>query len=206
MWSAESGVDTTAPEIVVARAFFESGKISVLAGTKNAYPGYEAELASLLRSPQNTEPASLLYFDPPRTPQSVYGTYYWRVMAVDKSPDVWRITVCSWINGLTTADADHYVTDTSMNLIPTAAWVELRSPSGAAAERTSAGSGPERFPSTDVFRGWSVTNANLSADQRFVDQCSALSDNPVPADLRSATPRTFDKPLPALPPVPGWPS
>ncbi|WP_460723109.1 hypothetical protein [Nocardia heshunensis] len=206
VWSASDGFALTSPEVVVARAFFESWDISMQAGTGAAYPGYEAKLSSLIRSPDNTMPASLFYYDSPKQMVTAYGTYYWRVMDVEPKNDVRRITVCSWDNGLSYPKGDRYTTsDGAASLIPRADWIELRVPTNAGAQQTSVGAGPARYPSTDVFGGWSF-NAVGRADQQFVDRCSASPENPVPAELRTTTPQTLDQPLPALPPVPGWPA
>ncbi|MGW4247214.1 hypothetical protein [Nocardia sp. NPDC004722] len=205
VWSASDGVELTSPEVVVARAFFESWDISMQVGTSAAYPGYEAKLSSLIRSPDNTLPASLFYYDSPKRVVSAYGTYYWRVMEVERKGEVRRITACSWDNALSYPKDDRYTTsDGAASLITRADWIELRVPTNAGAQQTSVGEGPARYPSTDVFGAWSF-NAVGRADQQFVDRCSALPDNPVPADLRPTTPRTLDQPLPALPPIPGWP-
>jgi hypothetical protein len=204
VWSAEPEIDLVSPELIVARAFFESLDITMQTGTNTAYPGFKERLP---HSPFKSDYHFEWDFDPPRSAQPMYGTLYWRALEVKQEPDAVRVTACEWQNALAFPDGDKYAQDLpAVAMPPRAEWVELRPPSAGVNERTSEGTGPGRYPTTDVFGGWTIKDASLVSDKHYHDQCSATPDNPVPTELRGNTPKTFDKPLPALPPVPGWPN
>lgn len=58
----------------------------------------------------------------------------------------------------------------------------------------------------DVFKGWSVEESlPFTSSDSDLRACMDPANNPVPPEDRHDEELTLDRPLPALPPIPGWP-
>ena len=167
----------------------------MLTDPHSGYPGYEDAVARLRMPFEYTEP------------YVVYGTQYMYLLRVDQpAPGEFHAVLCSWQHGLAIEKGDRYVGPGPV--VPVfASTVDLRAPADAGSERTSAGEGPARYPSNNVFGAWVVVAADLVADD-FADTelCRSLPDNPVPPELLANPDGRYAQPLPSLPPFPGWPA
>lgn len=195
-WTAQKGLDLTSPPAVVTRAFMESMDITMLSNMRGGYQGYD----------RVTRHLDDLHFATNFPQSPVSGTWYQHLLKLERDDRGWHAIVCTWENGLTYHDGPSFETNSGSGALEArASSIDLQPPPLDKPQRTNSGGGPARYPSNDVFENWSVPSADLAAPVEYRQQCQALVDNPVPAELRTTTPQTFDHPLPSLPPTPGWP-
>lgn len=195
-WTATPGINLQSPPAIVTRAFIESMSITMQSNMQGGYPGYYNKIDRLKD----------LHFGTNYPLTEVSGTYYQRLLKLDHTGDAWHAVVCTWENGITYRVGDAYETNNGAGaLLVNATSIDLLPPASTEPQTVSSGQGTARFPTNDVFGGWTVPSAKLVAGSDEKRECQALPDNPVPPNLQSTTSQRFDHPLPSLPPTPGWP-
>ncbi|MEC3914415.1 hypothetical protein [Nocardia sp. CDC160] len=233
-WSAEHGINLTSDASIIARAYMESAFISYRTDptgnpwptpNKFSYPGYEHASPERGSSNMRLDGMSMALYEPADT--RTVGTFYAQLLELtsDTNPQTWHATMCVWVDGLD-VKSDHPGDDpfgdryrpfvnvgSGDNFTGTGRTVRLtmQPPSTGRPTRNSAGEGPARYPSNDVFGDWKVTDAKMTdSGTDFPGEpnlCADRPDNPVPTALRARDSRkSSDTPAPTLDPYPGWPA
>ncbi|WP_207840163.1 hypothetical protein [Williamsia soli] len=192
-------IDLTSPAAVVTRAFMESFWITMLSRMEGGYPGYSRVIETLPKYDFRWTNAENQQED---------GTVYFRLLRLARTPvGGWESVVCMHLDAATTyqVGAKYVSSDASQETID-ATTIVWRPPVPPGPQRTSAGYGPASYPVNDVFKGWSVEESlPFTSSKADLLACMDPANNPVPQEDRHDEELTFDRPLPALAPVPGWP-
>ncbi|MFJ9366438.1 hypothetical protein ACIRRA_18755 [Nocardia sp. NPDC101769] len=201
--------------------------------SKYSYPGYAAASPETGDHYIRGDGLSMAYLEPPST--RTVGTFYAQLLELktddstqpgvpQTTPPTWNATMCVWVDGLdlksSPADKDPFngqyhpfVNVSGAGTLPDGGRtvrLTMQQPPSGQPTRLSAGEGPARYPTTDVFGDWKITEAKMTdpgtnspGEQNL---CADRPDNPVPAALRGRDSRTeSDVPAPTLDPYPGWP-
>ncbi|MEC3953818.1 hypothetical protein VMT65_12330 [Nocardia sp. CDC153] len=236
-WSAEPGVGLTTDAAVIARAYLESAFISYRTDpignpwptpNKFSYPGYERAYQPYGSAEMRLDGMSMPQEEPANT--RVVGTFYARLLelktddAAQGSQTPWHAVMCVWVDGLdlqSPPDKDPFGgryhpfvnvgTGGSLNGTGRTVRLAMQQPPSGQPTRLSKGEGTQRYPSTDVFGDWKITDAKMTDSGTDSpgdpNVCADRADNPVPTALRARNPLTpSDTPAPTLDPYPGWPA
>ncbi|WP_157184888.1 hypothetical protein [Nocardia niigatensis] len=202
---------------------------------KFSYPGYD-RAAPQRGKPDMRLDGMSMPFDEPRDTHTL-GTFYAHVLELkpddsahppesqsQSAQPTWHAVMCVWVDGLdlksSPAEKDPFngqyhpfVNVSGAGTLPDGGRtvrLAMQPPPTGQPTRLSAGEGPARYPTTDVFGHWKITDAKMTdpgtnshGEQNL---CADRPDNPVPAALRGRDSRTgSDVPAPTLDPYPGWP-
>jgi hypothetical protein len=199
-WSVSTPeIDLTSPAAVVTRAFMESFWITMLSKMEGGYPGYSRVIGHLPKYDFRWTNAENQQED---------GTVYYRFLRLAQTPEGrWEAVVCMHLDAATTyQNGEKYVSQSATQETIDATTIVWRPPTPPEPQRTSAGYGPASYPVNDVFKGWSVEESlPFTSSDADLLACMDSANNPVPPEDRHDEELTLDRPLPALPPVPGWP-
>lgn len=143
----------------------------------------------------------------------MHGTFYAYLIDLTKTKSGgWRTLTCTWLDAIVTQLAPNKYRTFGINALnPHAITLEIAPPPAGQPTRTTSGFGPARFPTNDVFDGWTLVDTDTAdkwSEINYQDPCDALADNPVPPELRAKdyVHTDYPDPLPTLPPQPGWPA
>ncbi|MFE3193111.1 hypothetical protein ACFXHA_29185 [Nocardia sp. NPDC059240] len=208
--------------------------------TRYSYPGYKEAYPHFGSHEMVIGGVTMGIFSPGVT--RTVGTFYAHLLELrtDESaqpqadPPEWRAVMCVWVDALDVVykpsnaatvtkspDGDRYSPILNIGSGPYGSGsgrtvrLTLQQPPAGHPTRLSSGEGPARYPTSNVFGEWKVTDANMTdsdADGGVLglgqpNICADRPDNPVPPNLRNRDYKSeSDTPAPTLDQYPGWPA